>query len=382
MTSSPITNPTTLAPNNWGFAVTSPNSTISAVSPINNFDTPTTYALNDGTAKYANLPTTDTQIYQTNQTTTQQDEFDFYYAVAINTSQEAGTYANRITYSVIGADMPEPIIPMQTFTTAQCAALDVYTNTGDDSKLRTLTDIRNNQKYLVGKLADGNCWMLNNLKISLLDVADNPALTNSGIDTAVLAAQTAPANADDGTYYDAPRYYDPTCNADGGDPTNNGYTCDDSDGDLTSERFYGYLYNWCAAKGGTPESCVSSSSYPTPTAIDICPANWHMPTGDSSGEFAVLNGSLYNNTPSPADVTSNALHAVNFQFSGAFRGVFAGIRNGSHWLNQDDVGFLWSASNRSGYSSAHYLIIYINSVDPDSYDDRMLGMPVRCLIGS
>lgn len=46
----------------------------------------------------------------------------------------------------------------------------------------------------------------------------------------------------------------------------------------------GVYYNYCAASAGT--ICVSSNS--SNASQDICPKNWRLPTGGSSGEYNTL----------------------------------------------------------------------------------------------
>jgi hypothetical protein len=157
----------------WGFAVENNG----------NFDA--AYTIDNQNNKYALLPTTDQTIYQTDkavgETPAPLTDFKAYYAAKLTLATVAGEYKTTITYSAIGADIPPPPKPsMQDFTTTKCAAMEVYTNNNDDDKLLTLTDSRNDQDYLVGKLADGNCWMLNNLKLGSLteDMSLTPADTN------------------------------------------------------------------------------------------------------------------------------------------------------------------------------------------------------------
>jgi uncharacterized protein (TIGR02145 family) len=109
-TSAAITSPSTLTNNTWGFAVTSPNLDLTS-SPAGAFMTSSTYAANNNTNLYANLPIADTPIYSIGQFPGQTSIFHYYYAVQINTAQAAGTYATTVTYTAIGEPVPEPLYP-------------------------------------------------------------------------------------------------------------------------------------------------------------------------------------------------------------------------------------------------------------------------------
>jgi hypothetical protein len=228
-----------------------------------------------------------------------------------------------------------------------CSSLPFYTNNSEssveeditDDNLLRLVDARNEQEqyYLVGKLADGHCWLLNNLKITPDEIANaDPSLSDPDLDFELLDGISEPSADYD---YDGwtPKYYDP-----GG-----------SD-DITLETFYGYQYNWCAMTGGT--GCndpgfmggmeAQSTSYPT-----ICPAGWVMPTGVMNDPWSWLSGEdgnrdYYNLNYS---INSDNPWSNNLGFSSPFRGV-----NGSYWTN-----FVWSNYNDWSYMS-NYGFIELN----------------------
>jgi hypothetical protein len=374
MTAAAVTAPAALTPNNWGFAITSPNSTLAAASPLNGFDNSTDYASTPATSKYANLPTTDTQIYQTNQTVTPLDEFDFYYAVAINTSQAAGTYANRITYSVVGADIPEPVYAACVNGPAFKGDIGDILNAGTTTDGWSIgdtgiaTDARGDgQQYCIGKLADGNVWMLNNLKLGSLDTTIDltPADTNIASNWTLPRIDNTISSLD----YDTPRLY---AYVDG----QSGFSLsipNSEETDINSPNFTGYYYNWCAATAGQVTTCVSAATMPNDATQDICPANWRIPTGDSSGEFAALSTAM-------ATANDNSAYQ-NFRFDGPFRGVLAGNRNGSNWTGQGIGGIVWSASHHpDGSPVAFGPFFFSDSIDLGDFWDRYNNLSVRCLL--
>ena len=318
--------------------------------------------------------------------------YTYHGPMAITTvAPNHGPPAGGTTVTITGTDIipPAPSAPttMQEMTQAYCASMPVYTTTNPDPRSQlTLTDTRNDQQYEIRKLQDNNCWMVNNLRIALSDVAKYPTASDLNINVSALAVQINPNNS--GSYTTTqPHWYDPTCGATGA-PTNCGST------DITSSTFYGYLYNWCAAMGGTTASCKADSTYPTDLAgrpgsstsydplntASICPTNWRMPTGGATGELAVLNGSMFYNAPSAADTTSNAAHATNWLYAGAFQGVFSGRWGGGLFTNQGVGVMLWSSSAVSNNSRTARVVSFDSSaVFPDAHDYRDYGYAVRCL---
>jgi uncharacterized protein (TIGR02145 family) len=303
-TTGTITAPAVLPNDSWGFAI----------EDQLNFDT--TYAIDNQANKYASLPTTDQTIYQTDkalgETPTPLSDFMAFYGAKLTLNTVAGEYKTTITYSAIGAEVPEPPPPaMQDFTASKCASMKVYTNSSDDDRLLTLTDVRNGQEYLVGKLADGNCWMLNNLRITPQDVANaTQSDNNTGVNVAVLAGASESGAPDEQPSWK---------NLYGA-----GYGSDGSD--ITAEDNYGYLYSWCAATGGDPNTCVTYNTKPSDATTSICPANWRLPTGNyfPDGEFNQLNIAMFGD---PSLTTSDNFydyaHAVNWQSNGAFRSTYS-----------------------------------------------------------
>ena len=107
-TTNPITTPDTLTANTWGFAVTSPDVTL--LPPIDSFtNLGSDYSeLDNDTNLYANLPTSDTIIYNTD-TLPGTNTFNFYYATKVTSAKLAGTYQTTITYTITANEEP-PVI--------------------------------------------------------------------------------------------------------------------------------------------------------------------------------------------------------------------------------------------------------------------------------
>ena len=232
------------------------------------------------------------------------------------------------------------IANMQDMTPEVCAATTTPNKTataldtdgshhGDPNYVptKTLVDTRDNNTYTVSKLADGKCWMTQNLRII------NKTITPA--DSDVTSNYTIPASSISGfiTYN-----------------TSNAYV--DSDGGF---------YTWYTTTAGTGTRSLSTNGQNT--TVSICPKGWRLPTSGGDGEFQVL----YNNYNSSSALRSNP---VNLTLSG-------GVRSGSRH-DQGSVGFYWSSTVYSSYG-AYYLHLNTSDVNPANYVNKYNGHPVRCI---
>ena len=192
---------------------------------------------------------------------------------------------------------------------------------------KTLVDTRDNNTYTVSKLADGRCWMTQNLRIV------NKTITPA--DSDVTANYTIPASSISG--FDSGAY-----------EASNAYL--DSDGGL---------YKWYTATAGT------GTYYMSNTTVSICPKGWRLPTGANGGEFQTL----YNNYPSSSALRSNP---VNLTLSGF-------VYNSSRY-DQGSAGRYWSSTARSNDRVYAYdLHLNASTVYPTYYDGKNYGSSVRCI---
>jgi len=308
-------------------------------------------------------------------------ENTFAHMVAMTLSDVSdiptGSYVIELIYTLTANEpiSEPPIIPITPLTTG-CGAMgnnmgrvesmQTFVDTWDIYDYGVATDSRNGQDYYICKLPDEHVWMLNNLKISLFDVADNPELSNAGINISALETQTVPSTS--GSSYDQPLYYDPP----------------GSTSDITDETFYGYLYNWCAATGGTTTTC-KAGAVPDNATTDICPANWRLPMVRLANEFAWLNAKMNNpSATAPHGTSSDSSYVENWQFTGPFQGVFSGRWSGDVFNSQGTHGDFWS-SNRDSQGFALYLGFsssVVDSVDSGTGGTRTHGYAIRCLLGN
>ena len=193
---------------------------------------------------------------------------------------------------------------------------------------KTLTDTRDNNTYTVSKLADGKCWMTQNLRIinKTITPADSDVTTNYTIPASSLSS------FDSGTYDASNAYVD----SDGG------------------------FYTWRTATAGTGTQALSTNGQNT--TVSICPKGWRLPTSGSSGEFRTL----YNNYNSSSALRSNP---VNFTLSGAVH---------SNSRRDQGYGYYWSSTVYSD-DDAYVLYLHTSVVYPAYHLERRLGLSVRCI---
>ena len=119
------------------------------------------------TTGYNGLPlyTTETPITLINSTDASTNSVQFKIGARASTTQVAGEYTNIINF--IGLARPNPTyITLDQATYMQDDFSCIATKYGT---VKSLIDKRDNQEYLVAKLEDGRCWMLENLRLDPTD---------------------------------------------------------------------------------------------------------------------------------------------------------------------------------------------------------------------
>ena len=286
------------------------------------------------------------------------------------TSQVAGTYTNSINFIAVANMIPEF---MQDMTTSKLATL--MPNAGDTV---TLYDKRDNTAYTIGKLADGNYWMLDNLAIDLTSVSLATLKGNTNASDTSLeylkGVQTRDPNTDaSGNYATAGvsdwassrSYSAPLINMVFKDVVPSGATT----GSKGQNKVGGY-YNFCAASAGSYcyGNGTSAGTSVGNASEDICPSGWRMPTGASAGEYQAL----YTDYSSDATTFKAALSTP---LSGDFYFEYESPSE------QGYNGFFWS-STRCNSSSMYYLLVDSSSVYLQYFNNLYDGSSVRCLFAS
>ena len=248
---------------------------------------------------------------------------------------------------------------MQAFTPAMCASLTTYTG-ANESAIITLTDTRaDEQEYQVAKLADGKCWMLTNLRLGSTTAAIT--LTPSDSDVAsnfTLPQVTIPAATD----YDTPQAIGPVSGDTGAGATN-----------------YGYLYNFPAATAGETRSTLPATG--GDAQHSICAKGWKLPTGNTTGDFALLNAKMNNPAATSPSTSSGTGYYQNWQNTGPFKGVFSGNWYVSFNYQGSDGDFWSRSAYPSNANNAFFANFYSSYVFPGADNDyRSSGFGVRCLL--
>ena len=276
-----------------------------------------------------------------------------HFGAKVDTTLDSGRYKADILFTAVAHPNPPKaqgiflISSMQDMRPEICAinttpnktATQLDTNGshhGDPNYVPTvtLTDTRDNNTYTVSKLADGKCWMTQNLRIAgkTLTPADSDVRNNYD-----LPASTHFTN----NVYDWPGVYV--------SPQNIGY--------------YG-LYiavadDWTSSGGRTITQGQRENLY------SICPKHWRLPTTDANNsDFYVL----YNNYNSPAALMSSPVNLT-----------LAGHAYSEEEPSIGSFGMYWSstAANYLSFSSGSIEL----STDAGNWDvdGSYRGLPIRCV---
>ena len=293
--------------------------------------------------------------------------------------------------------------------------------TANLTSVSALTDQRDNETYAIAKLADGNCWMIENLRLESTNSDNSTGALAQGYGTSSiysnfsgLADSEAPwannsttANSlysTDGSNntvnigsgsepgYRFPRYNNYNNQSTSAnrpqDPTTNSATNSTTNAGMYS---YGNYYTWHAAIADLTYNFANNSSV---TSTSLCPSGWHLPKGGNksnkaNNEFWSLvvtgiNGGTnpanyesstqpyYTGTPEGSDA-SNSIRTYpnNFVYSGY---VDSGLLN-----DRGSRGVYWSSSVYSSYS-AYRLSLSSSYVYPGTGDSsKYYGRTLRCV---
>lgn len=272
------------------------------------------------------------------------------------------------------------------------------------SSITALTDKRDNQTYAVARLADGNCWMIENLRLESEYTRGNnindPSVTNESLsqgyggvfhgladpETSNFSNSTTPnslygiegsgksniidatshtADGIDYTGYYFPRYRNTNTTSPAINPTN-------ANANIYS---YGNYYTWTAAMANTTFYDSYSGVNDSDTAnTSICPKGWKLPKGNNqnnSNSFYYLNQRMGKYTDASGSKKFRSF-PNNFLYSGLV------IENDSI----KDRGFnslSWSSSARTP-NSAFNIYLYPPRLYPGTdSSNKFRGFTIRCI---
>ncbi|MDO4747210.1 MAG: FISUMP domain-containing protein [Candidatus Saccharibacteria bacterium] len=305
--------------------------------------------------------------------------------------------------------------------------------TANLSSVSALTDQRDGETYAIAKLADDNCWMIENLRLEAEDTRSdaNKALAqgygtsstygsfsgladaeSTGFTSTYTAnglyysgTQEGTASIDIGTSnypaYRMPRYNNINTSTRASSPTSNS----------VAMYSYGNYYTWHAAIADLTYNSTNNSSV---TNTSLCPTGWHLPTGgaayasdNTSGvnvtgdtstfrEFYNLGyktmdevKTAYEDTPNSgyAYYSSNTTNSANKTANQAFRSfpnnfLYSGRFNTSSAYGRGSYGYYWSSTAYGSYGS-YYLRLYSSNVNPGTDGiNKYYGYSIRCTVSA
>ena len=267
--------------------------------------------------------------------------------------------------------------------------------------ITALKDSRDNDVYAVARLADGKCWMIENLRLDStpelsptntnnpsLPLTNNTGSTSNYLSATVDPTQTAWCTASSSACVNQSML-----------ATNNTvfFTNNTSSNYSATSNVYGYgnYYNWYSATAGYGKYNTYNTGGNTPG--DICPTGWHLPKGgnkniESNNEIWPLFVTGINGGVKPA----NYDNSVNPYYTGNLEGVnmskavrsypnnfvYSGLLSGSSIGNRNSYGYYWGATG-SDYIRAYGIQLGNNEVYPATDgSNKYIGFSARCVAGT
>ena len=280
--------------------------------------------------------------------------------------------------------------------------------TANLSSVSALIDQRDNQTYAIAKLADGKCWMIENLRLdnsATLTITNTNKPLNDGANVTLKHSYS-----DTETYNTLSASQGPTttawcttitasCNDQSmlftGNTTNRASNPTTNSGSMYS---YGNYYNWYSATAGRGTYNFSTNN--NSVAGDLCPAGWRLPKGgdktriesNDDNEFWNLTVDALNGGVTPANYSSStAPYYTGTTEAGPVdkklrsypnNYLYSGYVSGGSLVNRGSYGGFWSSTAYST-NSAYNLLLGRSDVGPGSVSNyKYIGSTVRCIAGS
>ena len=287
-------------------------------------------------------------------------------------TQTAGDYSNVINFVAVTNAVPEPAVDMQNLDASLCV-------TDAPTKVK---DTRDNEEYLVQRLKDGKCWMVENLNL-----AGGTALsaTDTDVDSSYINSFTTSNNLTK----TGDTIVLPASSTSGFDTYNYSYVY--NSGNKTNcgasgqynTPCYSY-YTWDAATLGSGRTISTDN---TDAPYSICPKGWRLPTSRSTSatnwqttsDFYVLAHQYGLDSTTSTDESDNGFYTQagpgtvpNF--------LLAGYYNNGSFRDGGSVSNYWSATSYSNMGNNRGLYFYSSYVDSAGSYGRLHGGSVRCLL--
>ncbi len=237
-----------------------------------------------------------------------------------------------------------------------------------------LRDVRDNSTYLVSKLADGNCWMSQNLALNL---SPSNRLTDETTDLVTKSGWTPEHGTQIGDNVDyawektggVARSFKPSVEetyfnngtTQSSTPTGSGHEYD-------WEKM-GILYNWYAATAGSGTSSLNNSAQ---AGDSICPKGWTLPTVSSVQGISIQFG-----LGSHYSLSRAVQPPLNIPLVGSYYADSTYLK----WINAGGYAFLWTDKAGAYYEDAYTAIKVTGDGKagngPKTWKGH--GMSVRCV---
>ena len=210
--------------------------------------------------------------------------------------------------------------------------------------------------YTIRKMADGNCWMAENLKFELQANKTYTGVNNTTGNTITFSTGAVCGNGNTNA----------AC-------IMNGNTAYDS----TYDSWY---YSWYAATAGSGTSSMTTDSGDATNSI--CPAHWRLPTNYTNKQYPsggapkswgdLLNtyGISPNNHSTNEEWKQLTAFPFNLPMAGYFNSGAFQNNGGGHW---------WSTTASSTATLAYYLYFSTTGVAPQGSPYKSHGFNVRCV---
>ncbi len=274
------------------------------------------------------------------------------------------------------------------------------------SSITALTDMRDNNTYAVARLADGKCWMIENLRLdntATITVSNthNPLHDSNGVVTLktnyannTIANHLVATSNSWCTDTNAACFDQTMLNTNNTRLSDSSLTASYNGNDATSKWYsYGDYYNWYSATAGNGTYSFSTNN--NSVDGDICPTGWHLPKGGdknntTNSEFWALSLAIVGTEPANTSSTTYPNYTGDpdgINASKIFRAypnnfVYSGGWTGVQTSNRSSYGLYWSSSANADYH-AYSFFFNSSSVYPGAIlSSKCYGLSVRCVAGN
>ena len=275
-------------------------------------------------------------------------------------------------------------------------------NTGD---VVALKDQRDTNTYAVAKLADDNCWMIENLRLESTNsdnstgtlaqgygasatygnftglatvesanfTTTNPPVANSLYSTNSTTTNTIKGSNASYYYTRMPRYNNINTSSRASNPTS-------GNANIYS---YGNYYTWAAAMANvkpyfSPTFTDDKGATSETVGTSICPTGWKLPYGNTTDKGATSGGFYYLGTQLGATTSNEASSKIwrgypnNFTYSGNFSTSSASSRG--------NYGYYWSSTAKDSTYSYGFSLGNTTVGSGNSNSNKYGGSSIRCVV--